>query len=167
MHPKSTEKIQCFMADDWSVDCRASEGKGHQEPARVRLQRLGIQLRSHFHIGFEVHLRRNGQSFMILTECGMVFRQRTMQSVSIWLCGVVVPFLLWKLLSSSDMSAWSISESVHGCKHKHQELPNLVLHKSDTIYRQVQWSIDLRFYARIGLVVVSVEIGWYKRVWLQ
>ena len=42
--------------------------------ARVRLQRLGIQLRSHFHTGFEVHLRRNGHSFMIPTEYGMVFR---------------------------------------------------------------------------------------------
>ena len=31
-------------------------------------------------------------------------------------------------------------------------------------YPQVQWSIDLRFYARIEVVVVSVEIGWYRRV---
>ena len=78
---------------------------GHQEQARVRLQRLGIQLRSHFHTGFEVHLRRNGHSFMIPMEYGMVFRQRTMQSVSIWLCVLVVPFLLWELLSSSCMGA--------------------------------------------------------------
>ena len=73
--------------------------------ARIRLQRLGIQLRNHFHTGFEVHLRRNGHSFMIPTEYGMVFRQRTMQSVSIWLCVLVVPFLLWELLSSSCMGA--------------------------------------------------------------
>ena len=43
--------------------------------------------------------------FMIPTEYGMVFRQRTMQGVSIWLCVLVVPFLLWELLSSSCMGA--------------------------------------------------------------
>ena len=82
------------------------------ELVKVRASGTGIQLRSHFHTGFEVHLRRNGHSIMIPTEYGMIFRQRTMQSVSIWLCILVVPFLLWELLSSSCMGAWSILEDV-------------------------------------------------------
>ena len=41
----------------------------------------------------------------LVKEYGKIFRQRTMQSVSIWLCVLVVPFHLWELLSSSCMGA--------------------------------------------------------------
>ena len=80
---------------------------------------------------------RNGHSFMIPMEYGMVFRQQTMQSVSIWLCVIVVSFLLWELLSSSSMGHEVFQRALHGCKHKHQQFPNSILHKSDTIYAKV------------------------------
>ena len=81
------------------VKVRAS-GAGTSQAAKAR-----DSIEKPFHTGFEVHLRRNGHSFMIPTEYGMVFRQRTMQNVSIWLCVLVVPFLLWEMLSSSCMGA--------------------------------------------------------------
>ena len=46
-------------------------------------------------------------------------------------------------------------------QYMQEKIEKAKLHR---VISTVQWSIDLRFYARIELVVVSVEIGWYRRI---
>ena len=65
------------------------------------------------------------------------------------------------MAASINISNPQIQFCISVTQYMQQKIEKAKLHR---VIRQVKWSIDLKFYVRIELVMVSVEIGWYMIV---